>query len=236
MADIYVATDWRGRRDYAPVVVVKVDYVELDKVSKDSVYAETDFVPRFSIIGLTRFTGGTYAQVLEFIDRTLLRHDAIVGKDVEVSACINGVGGALDMMVDELDMLPTKVYIVVGGVATYKDDTFTIPRAELYGALGDAYETKSVVAAKGLRLLPVLNDQLLDLQTRSERGGHPTYDPDSEAEIELARALSIAIWMARQDHSLDTRRTNVIKEAFGLTGKKWDVFGYAKDASAVSEE
>lgn len=238
MAEFYIGTDWRGRQQWSPIVVVKVDYIADThgvKGRDPARFTAADLLPRFGVVGLERFTDRSYRDILLYIDRIILKHDAIVGKSVEVLAAINDVGRAIERLLDGMSFTPALVSISAhGGVSSYAENLYTIPRSELIAALANAFQTSMVRLAAGMKYAPVLNTQLVDLQIRSDIGAKLTRDSKETANEDLATALAMCVWMATQDHRRDrTYLDRLATESSAPSKKGWDPYRYARQREGV---
>ena len=232
MADTYVATDWMGRTEYCPIAIVNVDYVAKTRGVEgldEARFTSRELVPRFGVVGLERKTD-TYQAVLKYIDETIRGHETLLRRDVTVMAGINDVGRSIDYFLDGLEMAPSFVVISNdSGTSSYHEDVWTIPRTELIAALASAYATNLVKVSSKLKLAPVLNNQLVDLQIRTDAGTRVKRDSKDVGADDLARVLGMCLWMGRQEHTRDLTYLDRLEDEFKPTKEGWDVFRYARD-------
>jgi hypothetical protein len=112
-----------------------------------------------------------------------------------------GVGAGVIEMLTERDVEFTGVQIT-GGASVVADgtDSFNVPKKDLVAALEVPYHNDEVAVAAGLKLWPVLREELQNFRRKvSLATGHDSYEHWRESDHDdLVLACALAFWGARQ--------------------------------------
>ncbi len=130
-------------------------------------------------------------------------HPRVRGADVIVDA--TGVGAAVADMFDVL--APVRVTISGGAEAhRHARDRYSVPKADLVGAVLAALHSRQLRFGAGLALLEPLRQELQNFQLLARSStGHETYGGRAGAHDDIVLSLSLAVWWARSAVKLKPR-------------------------------
>jgi len=233
MADVYLATDWKGLNQWGTIAVMSVEYYAKpvqaisgrDPKRFDSRYVE----PRFEVNHMERYRHMNYPEVIKRMERELAMNEMFSRKDVCIILGINDAGAAIEYILEDCEIEPEFMHISSNSsISKYSQHSnmYTVPRNELILSLATTYQKGQIKVAKSLKLLPVLDNELVNLKLRSDTGVMINRNTEEKGFSDVATAVAMCIWMAKQDHERDKTYADRLDDEFGKAKQatKWPVY------------
>ena len=170
------------------------DYSALIICERTGSGRESDFLVRFA----QRWRGTSYPVVVKEVGKILGR----VGRDCRIRFAIDrtGVGVAIwDLFKEahaagELVVYPRAITITSGSEPS--KDGKSVPKQDLVARLETLLASGRLKVAPGLRLAPVIRQELSAFRAKVSSTGHHAYEAGGGAHDDLVLALAIAVWGA----------------------------------------
>lgn len=150
------------------------------------------------LVGLKRFPLGTaYTEILHVLEQRL--ESAPLAGRVRLAVDASGVGAPfVDQFRQQLPAIEMYAITITAGSNVHGDRRNPhVPKQDLIATTALILETGRLRIATEMRETPTLIDELLSYQyTRNERG-YDTYDASAGQHDDLVIALSLALWLTR---------------------------------------
>jgi hypothetical protein len=193
----YMGVDLGQAQDHSAIAVV--ERAEVLNPVRDPLTWSFQFDSRFHVRHVERIElGAPYPEVVERV-KQLSRRQPLEAKNVTIVVDATGVGAPVVDLLRRGGLGCRVIPVVITGGDMESSDgvRYRVPKVDLMAGLQVALQKRRLMAARGLRALPALLEELRSMEVRVSESGHERIT--GRRHDDLVLALSLAWWRASRE-------------------------------------